>query len=103
MQAFDTPKPATALHGEPASNFELPAKQLCNQHTRGPIEHQQLQAFRLNRRFGFAFETAVVIASLAWDRTMSKYKWVWHDFHTGARFYDVGILSDGSLHNPRGY
>ena len=28
--------------------------------------------------------------------------WRWID-HDGQRLYDVGILSDGSLHNPRGY
>jgi hypothetical protein len=26
----------------------------------------EIQAFRLNRRFGFAFDTATVIAPLAW-------------------------------------
>ncbi len=31
---------------------------------------------------------------------MSKYKWLMFD---GERLYDVGILADGSLHNPRGY
>ena len=58
-------KPATALHGEPASN-ELQAKRLCSQYTPEIIQHQELQAVRLNRRFRFAFETATVIASLAW-------------------------------------
>lgn len=31
---------------------------------------------------------------------MSKYKWVHHD---GGKLYEVGILPDGTLHNPRGY
>ena len=65
MASVHTAKPATALHGEPASN-ELTAKKLTNKYTRDGIEHQELQASRLNRRFGFAFETAIVIASLAW-------------------------------------
>jgi hypothetical protein len=65
MGSSETAKPATARHGEPASN-ELPAKVLCSQYTRVTLEPQQLQAFRLNRRFGFAVETATVIASLAW-------------------------------------
>jgi hypothetical protein len=30
----------------------------------------------------------------------SRYKWVKHE---GVRLYDVGILADGSLHNPNGY
>ncbi len=33
---------------------------------------------------------------------MSRYKWVWH--HDGTtRLYEVGIMPDGSLYNPRGY
>jgi hypothetical protein len=31
---------------------------------------------------------------------MSRYQWVWHD---QTKLYDVGILPDGTLHNPRGY
>jgi hypothetical protein len=31
---------------------------------------------------------------------MGTWKWVQHN---GERLYDVGILSDGSLHNPNGY
>jgi hypothetical protein len=31
---------------------------------------------------------------------MSKYKWV---NHNGMKLYEVGILPDGALHNPRGY
>jgi gas vesicle protein len=31
---------------------------------------------------------------------MSRYKWV---HHNGMKLYDVGILADGTLHNPRGY
>ena len=30
----------------------------------------------------------------------SRYKWVNHE---GERLYEVGILADGTLHNPRGY
>ena len=29
-----------------------------------------------------------------------RYKWVWHG---GERLFDVGILDDGTLHNPRGW
>jgi hypothetical protein len=32
---------------------------------------------------------------------VSKFKWVIHD--DGTKLYEVGILLDGSLHNPRGY
>jgi hypothetical protein len=31
---------------------------------------------------------------------MSRYQWV---HHNGAQLYEVGILLDGTLHNPRGY
>ena len=31
---------------------------------------------------------------------MSKYNWVRHN---GEKLFDVGILPDGTLHNPRGY
>jgi hypothetical protein len=31
---------------------------------------------------------------------MAKYKWV---SHNGNTLFNVGILEDGSLHNPRGY
>jgi hypothetical protein len=30
----------------------------------------------------------------------TKYRWVHHE---GTTLYDVGILADGNLHNPRGY
>jgi Family of unknown function (DUF6011) len=33
---------------------------------------------------------------------MRDLKWRWID-HEGQRLYQVGVLSDGSLHNPRGY
>jgi len=66
MVLTDTAKPAPAAAGKPASNLERPAKQLTNKNKHRLIEHQELQTFRLNRRFGFAFETAIVIASLAW-------------------------------------
>ena len=32
--------------------------------------------------------------------SMSRYRWV---YHNEAKLYDVGILPDGTLHNPRGY
>jgi hypothetical protein len=32
----------------------------------------------------------------------TKYRWVRND-STGDVFHDVGILADGTLHNPRGY
>jgi Family of unknown function (DUF6011) len=32
---------------------------------------------------------------------MSRYKWVRQD--DGTKLYSVGILADGSLHNPNGY
>jgi hypothetical protein len=31
---------------------------------------------------------------------MSRYKWVWHG---ETKLYDVGILPDGTLHNPHSY
>ena len=31
---------------------------------------------------------------------MSRYKWVRHE---GGKLYEVGILADGALYNPRGY
>ena len=31
---------------------------------------------------------------------MSRYKWVWHG---KTKLYDVGVLSDGTVHNPQGY
>ena len=31
---------------------------------------------------------------------MTKYRSVWHE---GQQLYDLGILADGTLHNPRGY
>lgn len=57
----DTAKPATALHGEPASNFEQLGRKLIDTDTA-----LDLQAQRLTGRFGFVVETAAVIASLAW-------------------------------------
>ena len=67
MASPDTTKPATARDTrKPASNPEQLAERLTDHDTRGISEHQELQAFRLNRRYGFAFETCIVIASLAW-------------------------------------
>jgi hypothetical protein len=36
---------------------------------------------------------------------MSKYRWVFHphSHERALRLHDVGILDDGSLHNPNGY
>ena len=34
---------------------------------------------------------------------MSRYKWVWEDLEKRKRLYNVGILPDGTLHNPNGY
>jgi hypothetical protein len=62
----DTAKPATAETVNGLRNVEQLGGRLTNQDTRCSSEVQELQAFRLNRRFGFAFETAIVIASLAW-------------------------------------
>jgi hypothetical protein len=33
----------------------------------------------------------------------SIWKWVCHPEKAGIRFRDVGILADGTLHNPNGY
>ena len=66
MALSGTATPATACAVKPAFNCERFAGELTNKYTHSVIEHQELQAFRLKRRFGFAFETAVVIASLAW-------------------------------------
>ena len=61
MAFSDTAKPATALHGEPASKNEHLGRRLYDQDTA-----VALQAQRLTARFGFVVETAAVIASLAW-------------------------------------
>jgi Family of unknown function (DUF6011) len=34
---------------------------------------------------------------------MSKWRWVWRDAPRGERLFKVGILPDGTLHNPNGY
>ncbi len=34
---------------------------------------------------------------------MARYKWVRHPWSNGERLFAVGILSDGTLHNPNGY
>jgi hypothetical protein len=61
MQASDTAEPATARHGEPASNFEHLGQRLVENNSA-----LDLQAQRLTARFGFVIETAAVIAALAW-------------------------------------
>jgi hypothetical protein len=63
MAFIETAKPATA---ETVNGLQI-GEQLCgrlNNHDTRSL--REIQAFRLNRRFGFAFETAAVIASLAW-------------------------------------
>jgi regulator of replication initiation timing len=62
MQASDTAKPATARHGEPASNFEQLEQELVENNSALDLQAQHLKA-----RFGFATETAAVIAALAWS------------------------------------
>lgn len=61
MASPKTQKPATARHGEPVSKIDRFAGEIDTN-----ITHIDLQAQRLSRRFGFALETCVVIASLAW-------------------------------------
>jgi hypothetical protein len=34
---------------------------------------------------------------------MGRYKWVWLSNESNERLFDVGILDDGTLHNPNGY
>jgi hypothetical protein len=61
MASPQTPKPATARHGEPASNVERFQGELKLSNTQ-----ESMRAQRLAARFGFAFETAIVISALAW-------------------------------------
>ena len=63
MEAPVTAKDAHRGNGDVLLNSEQFCRPLDNHDTRSLSE---LQAFRLNRRFGFAFDTAVVIASLTW-------------------------------------
>jgi hypothetical protein len=63
MGSIETAKDAHRGNGDVLLNSEQFCRPLDNHDTRSLSE---LQAFRLNRRFGFAFDTAAVIASLAW-------------------------------------
>ena len=53
-------------HKEKARQGEPIPKNVCQDNSEIKLQPLDLQALRLNRRFGFAFETAAVIASLAW-------------------------------------
>jgi hypothetical protein len=64
MASAVTAKPATALHGEPASNFEQLGSELSNQGTSSPAE---LQARRLCRLYAVPYATAATLARLAFD------------------------------------
>jgi hypothetical protein len=61
MAALHTAKPATAPHGEPASNIEQLGGQLDDHNNPTLIE---IQARRLIRRFALTFPVACVVASL---------------------------------------
>ncbi len=64
MRSADTPKPATALHGEPASKTELLGGGLNSQiNTETPTD---LQVRRLTRRFALSLPVALVVAGLAY-------------------------------------
>ena len=63
MHFPDTAKPATALHGEPASNFEQLGGQLCHLDTR---DRAFVQASRLRRLYALTYETAATVATLAY-------------------------------------
>jgi hypothetical protein len=69
MEAPVTAKPATAETVNGLRNVEQLGGQLYNHDMRSLNE---IQAFRLNRRFGFAFDTAVVIAELAFVAGCSR-------------------------------
>jgi hypothetical protein len=69
MALPETAKPATAETVSELRNVEQLCWRLENQDTRSLSE---IQAFRLNRRFGFAFDTAVVIAELAFVAGCSR-------------------------------
>ena len=62
MASPDTATPATAC-SEPALIVERFAGKLDIDNTQHLVERQ---AFRLVSKFGLAFETAVVVAALAW-------------------------------------
>lgn len=64
MRAPDTPKPATARHGEPASKIEQLCGRLIDQDTSGPAD---LQARLLCRLCAVSYATAATLARLAFD------------------------------------
>jgi hypothetical protein len=64
MDHPDTAKPATALHGEPASKIEQLCGRLDNQDTTSPADRQ---ARRLCRLFAVSYATAATLARLAFD------------------------------------
>jgi len=37
------------------------------------------------------------------ETDLTHYCWLPHPQKSGEKLYDIGIRSDGSLHNPRGY
>jgi hypothetical protein len=43
---------------------------------------------------------AAVLRNRGETAMAGRYKWVYHD---DTKLYEVGILADGTLHNPRGY
>jgi hypothetical protein len=63
MQHRNTKKPATAGHGEPASNIEQLGGRLDQLNTETPTS---LQVRRLTRRFAFSLPVAMVVAGLAY-------------------------------------
>lgn len=63
MKGLKTLKPATARHGEPASNNELLAGGLEQTNTKTPTD---LQALQLTRRFAFSLPVAMMVAGLAY-------------------------------------
>jgi hypothetical protein len=69
MASPETAKPAAAIAASELRNVEQLCGRLESQDTRSLSE---IQAFRLNRRFGFAFDTAVVIAELAFVAGCSR-------------------------------
>lgn len=62
MASIDTAKPATACAANGLHSDQL-GGQIENEDTRSI---QDIQASRLSRQFGFAFEVSLVVAGLAW-------------------------------------
>jgi hypothetical protein len=57
----ETPKPATAPHGDPASKVEQLSGQLDNHNNPTLVD---IQARRLTRRFALSLPLAIIVASL---------------------------------------